>query len=80
MSSNMFWSHHVPPPRTSDQEMERLLNEFLAKGGQIQQMRDDGGKYDANLKKTQKNLAGGFNPFSKDIALTINKDSVMKRK
>jgi hypothetical protein len=61
-------------PKTTDEEMEAAMAEFLARGGKIQQMRDDGGTYDKALKKTKENLKGGFNPFSKDQALTINKD------
>ena len=70
---NNFYSHQVPPPRTSDEEMKKALEIFLKEGGKIQEMRDDSGSYNKNLKKTQKNLAGGFNPFSKTQALTINK-------
>lgn len=72
-SKVFFYSHHIPPPKTSDEDMEKALQEFLANGGKIQYMRSDNGKYDKGLKKTQENLAGGFNPFSKDQALTINK-------
>lgn len=69
----------TPPPRWDEKESERLLQEFLAKGGKIQKIRDDNGSYDKSLKKTQKSLAGGFNPFSKGEALTINKEDFIKR-
>jgi hypothetical protein len=65
--------YYYNPPPTPDDEMEAAIQEFLNRGGKIQQMRSDSGNYDKNLKKTQANLKGGFNPFSKDQALTINK-------
>jgi hypothetical protein len=74
-----YYDHHNPPPRTPDDVMESLIKEFVANGGKIQTMRDDGGAYNKALKKTQKSLGGGFNPFSKDEACTINKQDFIKR-
>jgi hypothetical protein len=76
MASSMQYSHHVPPPKTSKEEWESAFQEFLSNGGKVQIMNGDrtaSKRYDNALKKTQENLAGGFNPFSKDSALTINK-------
>lgn len=73
---SIIYSHHIPPPRTTDEEWESAFQEFLSKGGKVQLMNGDRAaskRYDKALKKTQDALAGGFNPFSKDLVLTINK-------
>ncbi len=74
-----FYSNNNPAPPTPQHEMDKAIQEFLSSGGVIQHMRDDGGSYEKNLKKTQKNLVGGFNPFSKSDALTINKGDLIRR-
>lgn len=76
MATPIQYSHHVPPPKTPNEEWESAFQEFLSNGGKVQVMSSDPSaskRYDKALKKTQANLAGGFNPFSKDSALTINK-------
>lgn len=78
MNSNNYYSHYNPPPRTTDEEWEKAFQQFLAKGGKVQYIKEDNGKYDKALKKTKENLAGGFNPFSKDFCNTINKDDFPK--
>ena len=74
-----FYCAATPPPRWDEQESEKLIQQFLTNGGKIQYVRDDNGSYDKSLKKTQQNLSGGFNPFSKEEALTINKKDFFKR-
>jgi hypothetical protein len=72
-NSNTIYSRSVPPSQTSDDEISNAIQAFLNKGGKIQKLREDSGNYDKALKKTQENLAGGFNPFSRHQALTVNK-------
>jgi hypothetical protein len=79
MNSRSFYCHYIPPPKTSEEEWQKAFAEFQAKGGKVQQMKSDNGNYDKGLKKTQENLSGGFNPFSKDFCLTINKEDFNKR-
>lgn len=74
----IIYSRSILPPKSSDNEINNAVLAFLNKGGKVQILREDDGSYDAALKKTQQNLIGGFNPFSRCDALTINKDSLNK--
>jgi hypothetical protein len=72
-NSKVIYSRSVPPSKTSHDEISSAIQAFLQKGGKIQKLRDDSSHYDKALKKTQENLTGGFNPFTREQALTINK-------
>jgi hypothetical protein len=60
----------VPVKRLSHDEMEAAAAEFLANGGKITRLKDDDGAYDKGLKKIEKRLGGGYNPFTKEESLT----------
>ena len=62
---------HIPGGRClSHKEIQDEIDNFLASGGKIKYLNNDDGKYDLNQKRIEKNLGGGFNPFSKVDALT----------
>jgi hypothetical protein len=79
MSTTIQYCHYIPPPKTTDEEWQKAFQEFQNAGGKVQYMRNDNGRYNKSLKKTQQNLGGGFNPFSRDFSLTINKEDYVKR-
>ena len=54
----------------SREQEEKAVAEFLNSGGKILKLKDDDGSYDKNMKKTENRLIGGFNPFTKDQALS----------
>lgn len=48
------------------------IADFLAKGGKISKLKDgEDSAYEIGLKKIEKNLMGGFNPFSKEDSLKV---------
>lgn len=61
------WVAHKRP---SNDEMDDMIKQFLANGGKIVKLNEDNGDYDKGLKKIENRLGGGFNPFSKEDALT----------
>lgn len=57
--------------RTPTEDAEEIAR-FLANGGKVIKLKDgEDSAYDKNLKKIEKNLMGGFNPFTKEEALTV---------
>lgn len=67
---NKFANPWVARRRTPAED-EAAINAFLSKGGKVVKLKDDDGGYDKGLKKTEHRLAGGFNPFTKEDALTV---------
>lgn len=64
------YSYNIRPFQISPKDFDLAVQDYISKGGEILQLRDDNGGYDKGLKKIQENLQGGFNPFSKEQALT----------
>lgn len=57
--------------RTPKEDAEEVAK-FLANGGKITKLKDgEDSSYDKNLKKIQKELMGGFNPFTKEESLKV---------
>ena len=56
--------------RTTHNDLEDEVARFLAEGGKITKLKQDDGSYDKALKKIEGRLGGGFNPFSKEDALS----------
>lgn len=76
--NNILYSRSILPPKSSDDEINNAVLAFLNNGGKVLKLRDDHSAYDDALKKTQQNLKGGFNPFSKQEALSLQKDFLKK--
>ena len=57
--------------RTPIEDAEEIAR-FLANGGKVIKLKDgEDSAYDKNLKKIQKELMGGFNPFTKEESLKV---------
>ena len=63
------YSYNIRPFQISPKDFDQAVQDYISKGGEILNLRDDNGGYDKGLKKIQENLIGGFNPFSKEQAL-----------
>ena len=55
--------------KNSDQ-LKSDIESFLSGGGTITKLIIDDGSYEKGLRKIKSSLGGGFNPFSKESALT----------
>ena len=59
-------------PKITNSELDDAVAQFLANGGKVTNLKEDDGEYEKGLKKIERKLGGGFNPFSKEDALSTD--------